>query len=701
MTTDALFPVLLAASALFGILAVVHLVAEPPAQGRPLAAVAGALAVVFGLARWACSAPRPGRWVRAHPDGVSLAAGLTASLHGYATLLVTDQPAAAGPIILFVVVAGSLGTVRRYALVVVCAALAQWFSVAAAHHFEGEWGLTSVMVLCAPVLAQVLWHARRRNADSLAAAEAALLEAAMTDEMTGLTNRRGLMAVARAALLRPGPHPVSVLYLDIDGLKATNDRYGHATGDALVRAAAQTLLAGARKSDTVARLGGDEFAVLLDSTDANDAAALRDRLHHSLAAAGVSASMGWAQARPGGDVERLLRDADQAMYAAKPSRRGPGGGLATPPAELTAPPPPGASGGAPRSTADVAPRAAESADLTALSLSGALMFAALAPAHLILQPAGQGGLLAALVLAAAAAFAILHRLRDRPTVGRRPDLALAACLLLVSAECVALVAVVGQPWATTAVLMSVLATGALVRSRVLAAAVVLSTVVTWTVVAAAHGGGATWRDHAVHLGSAVVTAGLLHVTASRTIDRLTLAQQRVRAIALTDELTGLANRRGFLVHGRPLLELSRRHGHSASVLLLDLDGLKHVNDTQGHAAGDQLIAAAADALRRVSGDDDLCARLGGDEFSVLVHGYPARQVPARVGWLQHALAEAGVHASIGVAHVGGGDTSLEGLIGEADAAMYLDKQQRRTVGADHTQPRRAVPADRRTRCAPG
>lgn len=150
-------------------------------------------------------------------------------------------------------------------------------------------------------------------------------------------------------------------------------------------------------------------------------------------------------------------------------------------------------------------------------------------------------------------------------------------------------------------------------------------------------------------------------------------------MALTDELTGLVDRRGFLVHGRPLLELSRRHGRSASLLPLDVDGLKAVNDTQGHAAGDQLIAAAADALRRTARPGDVCARLGGDEFTVLLHGCAPQDVPRRVGRLEGALRDAGVHASIGVAHLGAGVVTLEDLVDRADAAMYEVKRQRRAL----------------------
>jgi diguanylate cyclase (GGDEF)-like protein/PAS domain S-box-containing protein len=91
----------------------------------------------------------------------------------------------------------------------------------------------------------------------------------------------------------------------------------------------------------------------------------------------------------------------------------------------------------------------------------------------------------------------------------------------------------------------------------------------------------------------------------------TALELELRTAAFTDPLTGLANRSRFS-------ERSRAAGPEATVVLLDLDGFKQVNDTLGHAAGDRVLVEVADRLRAVCRDDDLVARLGGDEFVVLV-----------------------------------------------------------------------------------
>ena len=90
--------------------------------------------------------------------------------------------------------------------------------------------------------------------------------------------------------------------------------------------------------------------------------------------------------------------------------------------------------------------------------------------------------------------------------------------------------------------------------------------------------------------------------------------QRLADLALRDELTGLYNRRGFFAIGEHLRRECLRHGRSLSVVQVDVDGLKSINDSFGHAAGDQAIAATASILRCTFRESDLVARLGGDEF---------------------------------------------------------------------------------------
>jgi two-component system cell cycle response regulator len=100
----------------------------------------------------------------------------------------------------------------------------------------------------------------------------------------------------------------------------------------------------------------------------------------------------------------------------------------------------------------------------------------------------------------------------------------------------------------------------------------------------------------------------------------------LRARTIVDELTGLYNRRGFFTLGEKTLSLMRRKGRELIVVFVDLDGLKRVNDTQGHQAGDDLIRRAAILLRATFRESDIVARIGGDEFAVVANETDARSV---------------------------------------------------------------------------
>lgn len=149
-----------------------------------------------------------------------------------------------------------------------------------------------------------------------------------TDELTGLLNRRGFMEELRRALgraRRAGEAGV-VLYCDLDGFKAVNDRYGHSAGDAMLRHVATLLCQGVREIDAVARLGGDEFAVLLADTSRRDGSKRARALERALSQSHcvhqgvqlpVAVSIGQECYGAEDDADALLARADMAMYCAK------------------------------------------------------------------------------------------------------------------------------------------------------------------------------------------------------------------------------------------------------------------------------------------------------------------------------------------------------------------------------------------------
>jgi len=99
--------------------------------------------------------------------------------------------------------------------------------------------------------------------------------------------------------------------------------------------------------------------------------------------------------------------------------------------------------------------------------------------------------------------------------------------------------------------------------------------------------------------------------------------QRLESDSLEDPLTGLYNRRGFLTIGREYLNLSARNKTRMHLLFLDMDNLKQINDTFGHATGDEAIVRAAEIIKSVFRSSDVKSRLGGDEFAVLSRTAPS------------------------------------------------------------------------------
>ena len=161
------------------------------------------------------------------------------------------------------------------------------------------------------------------------------------------------------------------------------------------------------------------------------------------------------------------------------------------------------------------------------------------------------------------------------------------------------------------------------------------------------------------------------------------------ALAERDQLTGLANRRGWATALEHEDTRCRRYGSSAGVLVLDLDGLKQVNDTGGHAAGDELIALCAEVLRVTCRPGDTVARTGGDEFAVLAVECDVVSMRAFEARLRVQLRTAGVRAAMGGATRRPGE-HLAHTWRRADAAMYQDKRRRgnRAGSASMAGPRR-------------
>jgi len=165
----------------------------------------------------------------------------------------------------------------------------------------------------------------------------------------------------------------------------------------------------------------------------------------------------------------------------------------------------------------------------------------------------------------------------------------------------------------------------------------------------------------------------------------------LRAMSAQDPLTGLKNRRYFDERLASELDRAVRRRESLSLLVIDLDGFKALNDTQGHLAGDECLRRVARLLEVAVREHDIVCRIGGDEFAVILPGadeegarYVAKRIRDRVaGARRRQGLEVGL--SLGTASWDAGYDDLPAFVAAADAAMYQDKQRRR---ARAPEPRR-------------
>ena len=187
--------------------------------------------------------------------------------------------------------------------------------------------------------------------------------------------------------------------------------------------------------------------------------------------------------------------------------------------------------------------------------------------------------------------------------------------------------------------------------------------------------------------SALRLALVAMTEAQKRIERQEARIAELECLSVTDELTGVMNRRGFDMQLRKAIAQSKRHDQGGVVLMIDLDRFKAVNDTFGHAAGDQLLQTVAGVLTSDVRETDTVARLGGDEFSVLMPDLDAEDGLRRADRLSDRLNTAAlawngsvlsVSASVGAVRYGTEDRA-EDVMHRADEIMYARKAVRKSA----------------------
>jgi two-component system, cell cycle response regulator len=169
-------------------------------------------------------------------------------------------------------------------------------------------------------------------------------------------------------------------------------------------------------------------------------------------------------------------------------------------------------------------------------------------------------------------------------------------------------------------------------------------------------------------------------------------KKELQALALVDDLTGLFNRRGFFVLAEQQIKYVRRLQNKLIVMYADLDGLKGINDTFGHAEGDRALMQVSRLLRKTIRDSDIIARIGGDEFALFAADAVCDDIQALPSRLEKNIEQANaqnlspytVSLSVGTVCCDFVDnTPLAELLNRADKAMYEQKQSKRDGRAEN------------------
>lgn len=176
------------------------------------------------------------------------------------------------------------------------------------------------------------------------------------------------------------------------------------------------------------------------------------------------------------------------------------------------------------------------------------------------------------------------------------------------------------------------------------------------------------------------------------VTEVAVLREKLHKLSVVDELTGLYNRRGFYTLAEQQFKIAGRYNKQMLIVFLDLDGLKHINDTRGHKDGDIIIKAAADVLKDTFRGADIIGRMGGDEFSVLVSemGDDAEntiksRLASNIGTYNLSLRKNNMTLSLSVGitvYDPENPGTLDELIATADALMYKDKQIKKAGRAD-------------------
>jgi diguanylate cyclase (GGDEF)-like protein len=197
-------------------------------------------------------------------------------------------------------------------------------------------------------------------------------------------------------------------------------------------------------------------------------------------------------------------------------------------------------------------------------------------------------------------------------------------------------------------------------------------------------GGVSSSDIFFAAGVPAVVAPFFGYITLRLSDQLDLAEERLRQLSITDELTQAYNRRYLIEVARKVLAGAKRYGDSFAIIIFDIDDFKRVNDTYGHAAGDQVLRVLSEICMTHIRDSDTFARYGGEEFVILVPRCCPTDIVKFAERIRVKLSEARIQygqmdiqvtVSMGAGIFDGTTPDLDTILSRADTALYTAKKQ--------------------------
>jgi len=160
------------------------------------------------------------------------------------------------------------------------------------------------------------------------------------------------------------------------------------------------------------------------------------------------------------------------------------------------------------------------------------------------------------------------------------------------------------------------------------------------------------------------------------VREMEIAHEKLKDLAIRDFLTGMYNRRLFMTTLEKEFYRSKRYKTPMTIIMIDIDDFKEINDRHGHQHGDRILQTVGDIIRRQTRDADIAARYGGEEFIVLTNGSDTGHAERLAERLRSSIAESGVTVSCGVAHYPNEKSRFpEDLVRLSDEALYAAKRR--------------------------